>query len=881
MPKAKLRLTAWNWRLANSNGNKDAENMPALREWSAVTTFPSVIQTELTAKKLIPDLKIAENEYLTLWVGEVDWEYQCFFNTPPEATGNDEVDLIMEGLDTFATVYLNGAEIYKSDNMFIPARVPIKAALHSVGARNELVILFESPMKVGTALLKKYEVPDNLPKIMKNPRRMAVRKAQCHWGWDWGPICLTAGPYLPVYLESYHARIKDVYIVPKLAEDHSSAQVLLNIEVPQASSAASLDISIRDALGDEIYQSQIVLGDSDKVSLELSVRSPKLWWSNGLGDQHLYTAKLILRNSLSNVLDESSRRFGIRNIEVVQKPLDDAPGSTFMFRINGRDIFAQGGNWIPTDTMLPTISRQRYFDWMKLAKFGNLNMIRVWGGGIYEHDDFFDACDEMGILVWHDYALACGIYPTHEEFLDSIRREAEAQTLRMRGRTSLALLSGGNEDFILFDHFGYEYDRDNITGPWDGKPFSHRKIYLDILPNIAAKLAPETQYWANSPYGGATANDTTIGDIHQWAVWHLDQRSYQDYKDLSGRFISEFGMHGFPVNRTVNYFLRGTPNSQQFPQSRVVDCHNKSTGAHMRIARYLAENFRFDIASLKNFGYSSQLMQSEAYSYALRDWKRMFNGPGDERCAGALIWQFNDIYPVTSWAFVDYFLRPKPAFYSIRRYFAPISVGIERTPKTRCPDPDEHQDSYIPSFEIFAHNTLTQHLVCVLILQAYDLKTSTWTQLEPLDASRVVTLRAGYNTELGDLGAQASWTEDSLVLLEASLVDIDSGEVLAREINWPEPFRYLVWPQDTKLTIRVEDEQGGVWENKVTIVSNQPLKGVWLEAIYDGTERDDEPEPLWEDNMVDLLPGQEISCRVKGLNGREVSARFLYDWEIK
>lgn len=201
-----------------------------------------------------------------------------------------------------------------------------------------------------------------------------------------------------------------------------------------------------------------------------------------------------------------------------------------------------------------------------------------------------------------------------------------------------------------------------------------------MLPNIAAKLAPETQYWANSPYGGATANDTTIGDIHQWAVWHLDQRSYQNYTDLSGRFISEFGMHGFPVNRTVNYFPRGTPKSRQFPQSRVVDCYNKSTGVHMRIARYLAENFRFDIASLKNFGYSSQLMQSEAYSYALRDWKRMFTGPGDERCAGALIWQFNDIYPVTSWAFVDYFLRPKPAFYSIRRYFAPISVGIERTP---------------------------------------------------------------------------------------------------------------------------------------------------------------------------------------------------------
>ncbi|KAL7946925.1 glycoside hydrolase superfamily [Trichoderma barbatum] len=887
MAKSKIILATWNWRLANSNGNKHAENLPGLKDWTAVTVFPSVIQTELTEKNIIPDINIAENEYQTHWVGEVDWEYQSFFNTPPEATDNDEVDLVMEGLDTFATVYLNGTEIYKSDNMFIPARVPVKDALNSVGEQNELVILFESPMKLGTELLKKSGIPENLPKVMKDPRRLVVRKAQCHWGWDWGPVCLTAGPYLPVYLEAYRARINDVYIVPKLAEDHSTAQVSVSVEVAQANRAAGLDISVLDALGEKLYQSHVILGTSDKVFVEFTVVSPKLWWSNGLGYPHLYTAKVTLRNTQSALLDESCRRFGIRSIGVVQKPLDNAPGKTFMFKINGRDIFAQGGNWIPADTMLPTLSRQRYFEWMKLAKFANLNMVRVWGGGIYEPDDFFDACDEMGILVWQDFALACGIYPVHEQFLDSFRREAEIQTRRIRSRASLALLSGGNEDFILADHFGFEYDRDNLTGPWDPKkPFAHRKIYLDVLPKLAAKLAPDTQFWANSPYGGASPNDTTIGDVHQWAVWHLDQRPYQDYKDLSGRFISEFGMHGFPVNRTVDHFLRGIPKSQQYPQSRVVDCHNKSTGAHTRIARYLAENFRFDIASLKNFGYSSQLMQSEAYCYALRDWKRQFNGPGDERCAGALIWQLNDIYPVTSWAFVDYFLRPKPAFYPIRRVFAPISVGIERTPNSRCPDVDDLRDSYIPFFEIFAHNTSNQHVVCALILQAYHLDTGAWTQLSPSEASRVVTLRAGYNTELGQLGAQASWTEDTLILLEASLVDIDSGVILAREINWPEPFRYLVWPEDTKLNIRVEEivgqreGEGQTWENKVTIVSNQALKGVWLEVIYDGAETDDEPEPLWEDNMVDLLPGQEISFRVKGLRGREVTGRFLYDWEI-
>ena len=588
---------------------------------------------------------------------------------------------------------------------------------------------------------------------------------------------------------------------------------------------------------------------------------------------------------------KEAKKFGVRTIEIVQRPLDDAPGKTFIFNVNGRDIFSQGGNWIPADNLSSTITRERYFTWIRLARYNHLNMIRVWGGGLYETEDFFDACDEFGILVWHDYAFACGDYPIHEEYLDNIREEAEHQTIRLRNRASLALLCGGNEDFMLNDRFGVKFDIDDLKGPFEDKPFPQRKIYLQLLPEIAARLAPNVTYWANSPWGagGKDSNDLTVGDMHLWSVWHHAQKPYQQYKELAGRFVSEFGMHGFPVMRTVDAFAPNTED--RYSQSRAIDCHNKGNGAETRIARYLAENFRYDNSNLENFAYCSQLLQSEAYGYALRDWKRKFNGRGKEECAGAIIWQFNDVYPCTSWAYCDYYLRPKPAFYTIRRAFAPISVGIERTPRSRLIDEDNPRDSKIPQFSLFAHNTTTKDVVTILALKAYDFHTGKWTTFDdPDSAHREVTLRAGYNTELGELKKQSSWTEASLIMLSATLIDKSTNEPLAGIIDWPEPFRYLIWPVDTKVDVSVVSlegesskkvgDDGLVFENKVTVRANQPVKGVWLEPVYDGKETEDEPEPLWNDNMFDLLPGEELSVLVKGLKGRQVKVKFLGDWEV-
>lgn len=246
-----------------------------------------------------------------------------------------------------------------------------------------------------------------------------------------------------------------MHVVSKISGDHSTAEISLDLNI-QASTlrpAATANISIRDANGIATYDATISITAPHKLSTTIPLSSPKLWWPNGEGEPHLYTVVVQLQDASSTVLDESSLRFGIRTIEVIQRPLKEAPGTTFMFRVNGRDIFAQGGDWIPADVLIPAISRERYFEWVKLAQFCHLNMIRVWGGGIYERDDFFDACDEMGMLVWNDYALACGDYPVHSEFVQNVVKEAEAQTIRLRNRASLALLCGGNEDFMLMDEW--------------------------------------------------------------------------------------------------------------------------------------------------------------------------------------------------------------------------------------------------------------------------------------------------------------------------------------------------------------------------------------------------------------------------------------------
>ncbi|KAF2094707.1 glycoside hydrolase [Rhizodiscina lignyota] len=871
--------SSWKWRLSSSNSSVIPGGLESkLEDWHACHAFPSVIHQELLHLSLIPDANVGENERLIQWVGKCDWEYCCTFTTPDPALASEHIELVCEGLDTFATATLNGQQILQSDNMFIPYRVDVKSHLRAAEQENELIIIFESAVKKGEQLEQEYGARFSM---MRDKKRMHMRKAQYHWGWDWGPVMVTSGPYMPVYLETYTSRISDLHVITKLADDHSYAEI--NCEVTLSGSPvrdASLELSLIDQAGSTVSQTTFPISASSTIKLPtpITVASPKLWWPHLQGAQHLYTATARLLISSSTVLDTHSTRFGIRTITLIQRPLDSAPGRTFLFNVNGRDIFIQGGDWIPCDMLLPSISRSRYYSWIRLAQRCNLNMLRIWGGGIYESEDFFDACDELGILVWHDYAFACGDYPTHPSFLENVHEEAEAQTRRLRNRASLALLCGGNEDFMLADwahEFGrkkIEYDHDDTEGPFLDTDFPQREIYLKILPKVAKYLAPSIPYWPNSPWGGSeTANDPTIGDTHMWEVWHLKQLPYQQYKNLSSRFVSEFGMHGYPDMRTVLIFA---PNEEdRHPQSKAIDCHNKGHGAEIRIARYLAENFRYS-NKLEDFVYCSQLLQSEAYGYALRDWKRKFGGKGKEECAGAIIWQFNDVYPVTSWAFIDYYLRPKPAFYTIARAFAPVSIGIERKPWSRWIDEDKPREGEIPHFKLFAHNTSVEEVKAKLKIEAWDMHTQK--KIDFAEGGRDIILTAGCNTELGELGNPESLTEESLVVLCAKLLDSD-GKVLSRIVNWPEPYRYLRWPKDTKVQVNVSKDEPD-WD-AVTLEANFPVKGCFLSLDHtqDGA---DALEPIWEDNMLDLMPGERLIVRVKERHDRAVQIRFLNDWEL-
>ncbi|KAL3457030.1 glycoside hydrolase superfamily [Aspergillus heterothallicus] len=865
-------LKTWFWRVASSTQSLAPTDLQqTLTEWQPAHHNPSEIHLELRTRDLIPDYNVGQNERKIQWVGKCDWEYRCTFTTAGKATrGAKHVELFFEGLDTFAIIRLNGREILKSDNMFVPLRVDVGDHLVEMDQENELVILFESAERKGAELEKAWGERTSL---MRDKKRMNMRKAQYSWGWDWGPKLLNAGPYLPVYLDVYESRIDNIHVTQELSDDLSKAEVSVSVNLakqPEEETHILVEITQGETA---VYRTTLPAQTS--TSLNTTITDPEIWWPNGYGKHPLYTITATLLSRTSQPLDISTSKFGIRRIRLVQRPLLEKPGLTFMFEVNNKPLFIQGADWIPASNLLPTLTPEKYFAWVLKAHLANVNLLRVWGGGVYEPPAFWDACDDLGMLVWQDYMFACGDYPIHPDFLASIEKEAEAQTIAVRNRASLALLCGGNEDFMFAD-WKCEYDHDDLQGPFDDTPFPQRKIYLDVLPRVAKRLAPGVQYWANSPWGGKDkANDPTVGDIHQWEVWHGSQHPYQLYSQLSGRFVSEFGMHGYPDMRTIDAFLPPSLTDERHPQSQTIDCHNKGAGAEKRIARYMAENFRYT-NNLPEYAYVSQLVQAEAYGYALRNWKRLFKGPGKEECAGAIIWQLNDCYPYTSWSFVDFYLRPKPSYYVIKRAFAGVSVGVERTLRSRFVDEDQPRESEVPQFAVFAHNMGFQEVGFVLRTRGFDMHLNKW--VAGYESEREVVLAANQASELGDLRIPEEVGEESLIILLVELVD-GCGKSVARIVDWPEPFRYLHWDPETRVAARVvpdsktEDGLGLAWEN-VEVESNAPVKGCLLDV--------DSGEMVeWEDNLVDLLPGEKVVVRARGIEGREITVRWLNDWEVK
>lgn len=616
--------------------------------------------------------------------------------------------------------------------------------------------------------------------------------------------------------------------------------------------------------GERVAQ-EVVVVDNGVANATLRTQNAKLWYPHTYGGQPLYlvTATLLVKKT---PLDVCQKRFGLRRCEVVQHKFENASGTSFYFEINNIPIFCGGSNWIPADSFIPRITAQKYHDWVKMAVEGNQVMLRVWGGGIYEEKAFYDACDEMGVLVWQDFLFACGNYPAHDEFLDLVKREAAANVKLLRHHPSIVLWAGNNEDYQYRETENLDYDpQDPDPESWLRSTFPARYIYEKVLADVISSLIPNTYYHFGSPYGGKTTADSTVGDIHQWNVWHGTQQPYQNFASLTGRFITEFGMQGLPSIVTIDSFLpHGKDDQDRYALSSTLDFHNKADGHARRLAMYMDENVRYTFEPLEQYVYCTQLMQAECVGTAYRSWKRNWKGPKREECAGVLVWQLNDCWPSTSWAVADCDLRPKLAYYAVKRELQPITIGLQRIVETI--PADKHTRAYIKTVskvEVWAVNlSLKTHDVQVTI-HSHNLITSKRTAIT--SQPKHVQLLPNRSTEISvfEIPVLVEDGEEANHIVIAAYLHDKSGKQVAKAVNWPEPLKWVHMPRPERIGIRLVDD-GSEGEGKpsaIIISADVCVKGLQLEVK--DTEKGKKVK--FEDNGIDIVVGEEARVGIQGL----------------
>lgn len=789
--------------------------------WPA--TVPGTVYQDLVAAGRIPDPHYGRNEERVQWVAERDWCYRLAFDVDAAERRTHAV-LAFEGLDTYAEVWLNGEPVLRSDNMFVPARVDVTARLRD--GRNALWIRFDSALRRGRALEAHH---GRRPLWNGDPSRLYVRKAPYHYGWDWGPTLLTAGPWKAVALEHFDLRIAELHSPVWVAEDLRRARVDVHATLDGAIDAgATLHHRLLDPAGRCVATAQAAV--AARVSCSLDLADPALWWPRGLGEAALHTLVTELRCG-GAVVASSQRHLGLRRLRLVQDPVAGEAGRSFHLEVNGRELFCGGANWIPDDTLLNRIDAARYRERVAQAAAANMAMLRVWGGGIYEDDAFYDACDELGVLVWQDFVFACGLYPAHAAFRASVEAEARAAVRRLRHRASLALWCGNNEDYMLAESVG-------AYGPGkDLARFDARPIYEELLPALCAELDPGRPYWPGSPYTSSTegvlpSQDPSAGDRHSWEVWHQLMLPYDRYAQVGARFVSEFGMQSHPSMAVLE---AAVPADERFPGSRTLQWHNKAfspVGAdgHRRLAVYAADTLRCP-ATLAGEVYATQFVQAEALRHAFEAFRRRWQRPGARACGGALVWQLNDCWPVTSWAVVDSGGQLKPAWHAIRRALAPLACALRRG---------------APGASAWVMNGGDAPLALHARWRLWSLDGQALH-----DASTEVLAAANGSTELEVPAALAAGGDAPVV---ASLELRGAGGLQAEATAWPEPFRWHRFPEPA---IDVTVDAGGL-----RLTAQRPAKGVWLSA----------PGASFADNFVDLLPGQARHIGVDGaLDGLALS----------
>ncbi len=783
---------------------------------------PGCVHTDLLDNEIIDDPFFADNEQKLQWIGKSDWEYKTSFYAQ-ELLDFDRIGLVFKGLDTYADVYLNDSLILKADNIFREWVIDIRDLINP--ERNDLYICFYYPERIekDKAAQLNYRLPDE---------RGFTRKAPYHYGWDWGPKFVTAGICRPVYLRGWNkVRIENIQIIQnELKGDTAKLTAVFEIESAQDQKAG---LSVISADNKTVAKSKILLFEGIKTySLNFSIPQPKLWWLNGLGDQHLY--ELGFEVETKNVRDKVSEKIGLRTVELIQD--SDSVGSSFYFKVNGQAVFMKGANYIPQDNFLTRVTDEKYQQTIQSAVDANMNMLRVWGGGIYEKDIFYDLCDENGILVWQDFMFACNMYPGDEPFIENVEQEAIQNVKRLRNHPCIAIWCGNNEVDEGWVNWGWQKslsysDRDSIE-----VRSNYLKVFEDLLPDVVGEFDPQRAYWPSSPKTGWGHKEALYsGDMHYWGVW-WGEEPFEVYEQKVGRFMSEYGFQGFPDLRTLDSCL--LPGDLILSSPALLN-HQKHPRGMVLIQKYMEREYNVP-DSFEDYIYVSQLVQAYGIKTAIEAHRR-----AKPYCMGTLYWQLNDCWPVISWSSVDYYNRWKALHYFVKKAYREFLISYE-----------EKNDSLY----VFIVSDKQQSINAEL-----DLRIVSFDGEESWSEKQVVDIAA--NSSSIHFVKEVTGFSNSDHLFSVRL--ISNEKVLASNIYYFLPVKDLQLPEPNIQKEIVKTEKG----YRIILKTDKLAKNVFLSIDGDG---------FFSDNYFDLLPGEEkrityIPERVDVSFERELKVISVFD----
>lgn len=789
---------------------------------------PGSVYADLMADGTMPDPFWRENELDAFERMKKDYVYQRAFTVTEAQLAHAHVELVCEGLDTLAHVSLNGREIAFADNMHITWVWDVKEQLHA--GENTLEIRFDSPILY---CAKKAEEAPGWESSDATPGFRHLRKAHCMFGWDWGPRLPDAGIWRPILLRTWDTvRLENALMLQ--AHHDGMVDVTIRPEIA-GESAWSAEITAPDG---EV----IIIPETTAAEQVITIEHPQLWWPNGLGKQPLYRVTVRLATGDTRVW-----RIGLRTMTVSREK--DEWGEEFCHVVNGVKVFAMGADYIPEDNILARVTPERTRRLLEDCKAANFNAIRVWGGGYYPDDAFYDICDELGLMVWQDLMYACAFYDLTPDFERSIRVETHQNVARLRHHASLALICGNNEmemfmagaNSALINHRTWEF-----VPTYPHHITDYVKMFEYILPAIVKETAPQTYWWPASPSSGGNfdaPNDENRGDNHYWDVWH-GEKPFTEYRKFFFRYASEFGFQSFPCLKSVEQFT--LPDDRNI-FSRVMERHQRNQAANGKILSYLSQTFRYP-NSFDDLLYASQLMQAEAIRYGVEHWRR-----NRGRCMGAIIWQLNDIWPVASWASIDYYGRWKALHYAAKRFFAPVMISAEEEGElSQNPKINEYHPA--PLEKSFRLNVCNETLRDVTGEVVWALRTPDGAIVRQNQQTLTIPAMSAKwldKVDCADASLTGHYVSFAFVVDDVALSE---GTCI---FCAPKHFEFV----DPRLTVETRGDT-------LVVTSHAYAKQVWLES--------EDADLLLDDNAFDMNPGTKVVRVVKG-TAEKVRVRSVWD----